>query len=367
MAIQLTARKCAILAAVVAAFSHTATAAEVYKDADTTFDLFGEVRTRWDESESASHTANGSGSKIGVSGEHRLGELTFKGFTKFEYNGNTHAANTFQVNESYVGLAHTQYGELNIGRKSTIHDTLFGYDSSWAFGGTAKNGHDPFGTGTADSLVQYTWSANGLTLMGQVQGRSEFVNDGYETRVDLDPVDPQSASVRSGVGAGLAWQSDFGLGVKAAYTRANLDSLTETLEGVSPAVILENVTVDSLGAEVDYDIGRFSLAAAAFHFDYSLPGFDEKQTGFGGRASYTVAEPVHLYTVVDYLKSSFSPAAGGTVDMTDSSVTTYTSGVDYWPHKQVMSFVEFSHQVDKADGSAKEENLSMAVGARYYF
>ena len=185
----------------------------------------------------------------------------------------------------------------------------------------------------------------------------------------LDPVDPERASVRSGVGAGLAWQSDFGLGVKAAYTRANLDSVTETLgsNGTGVETTLNNVTVDSLGAEVDYDIGRFSLAAAAFHFDYSLPGFGEKQTGFGGRASYTVADPVHVYAVADYLKSSFSPDVAGTVNMTDSSVTTYTSGVDYWPHKQVMSFVEFSHQVDKADGGSKEENLSMAVGARYYF
>ena len=368
-----TARMGVLLTTVVAVFSHSASAAELYKDAGTTVDLFGEVRTRWNGGDVANRDMTAAGSKIGLSGEHDIGNFSFKGVTKFEYNANTHSTSNFQVNQSYIGFGLKKYGEVDIGRKSTVHDTLFGYDCSWAFGGTAKNGHEPFGTATSASLIQYTWAGSGLTFMGQVQARSEFIKEGYEERPDLDPIDPEKASVRSGLGAGLAWQSDFGLGLKLAYTSARLDSLSGSKPDPKPndVIAVYGITADSIGAELDFDIGPISLAGAAFYFVYDLDSVKAKQTGFAGRISYNVTDPVHVYGVMDYLKTAPTGDTEGAkkIDLSilESGVTTYTVGLDYWPHKKVVSFLEFSHQIDKLKGSDNESANKVAVGARCYF
>ena len=366
-------RRCMLLAAVAAAFSHTAVATEVYSEDGTKIDLFGEVRTQWNEGDAISHDVTGSGSKIGVSGEHSLGQLTARGVSSFQYNGNTHSAANFQVKEGYLGLRHKTYGELDIGRKATVHDTLFDYDCSWAFGGAAKNGHDPLGTGISESLIQYAWTGSELTLMGQIQARSTFVNDGFEAGGALDPLNPEKASVRPGFGLGLAWNGSMGVGAKVAYTRASLDNLSATPgggNGVTPApaaIMAPHMTVDSAGLQLDCTLGQVGLAAAVFNFSYKLPAEKQKKVGLAGRVAYNVIRPVNVYAVADRVQTS-APEESTFVNLAPkSTVATYTGGFDYRPHKKMLTFMEFSYEVSKAGQADKTNNGRVAAGARYYF
>ena len=346
------------LAVAVAAISSQAMAVEIYNAEDASLEVYGEIRARLRNQSGESSEFDGQNTRIGIKGQYALGnDMYALGNVRMygDYNSNDSAS----YDRGYVGLGHNAMGEIRFGKVASIHDDIFDYDISWVYGGNAMMGNDQFATDVASSAAQYEWNSDSLRVMAQYQTRTDTADDGSLGR---------DSRIDEGYSIGASWASDFGLGLTGAYT---------TVELVGLGAGMKSVDADTFGLEATYAVGNFSVAVAYFTQDVvgnnsvTKANYNTEATGVGANVRYEFDNGIGLYGVYDYVETTDSNVreAGRKQEV---EVTTYTLGVDYWPHQQLVTFVEYAHEKDEARFQADRnhkniKNDNIAIGARFYF
>ncbi|MCL6270451.1 porin [Sansalvadorimonas sp. 2012CJ34-2] len=388
--------KKSVLAAAVAAVAGNALAVDVYNQDGATLNIFGEVKSTYSNTEKDDKGTkfSMSGSKLGAYAKYDLDNGFYvKGYLRFSFDLNE--SGNVELSKGFIEAGSDETGSLTLGRHGSVHGDIFDYDQSWAFGGDAKNGENIFGTGSIESGLVYKWSNNGFTFMAQ---HSTDEEDTYSLQTETKHGEATNNDQRykgnldKTMAFGGVWDSDFGLSLKAAYTTATLNKL-EKKEWKSGKWVWEkfadskDVKAVSTGVQAGYSFGDVSLAAAFFRFNYQADrkqDLDVDHNSFGLSAKYKLDDKLNLYTVYDSIeiKSKYPNVKNASDNLVkgEAETKTFTLGLDYSPHKQVVTFVEFA-QVDtdfkdkykyrNSDGIelvAKSSKASKyAFGARVYF
>ena len=357
-----------VLAAVVAALSGQAMAVNVYNADDATLDVYGEIRTRIKKVEGEAGKFDGDSTKIGVKGKYGIGnDMYVVGEMRMggDFNNTKDSDNggEFNFDRGYVGIGHNAYGVVRAGRMPSVHDTLFSHDESYVWGGSAKNGSNAFGTDVANSAGQYEWSNESFKVMAQVQGHTS--DDATFKKSDKDETLIGSTNIKNGYALGGVWMSDLGLDITTAYTSVELDDKNSTLN------VFDGGEANSFGVQAKYSINSLTLTAAVYNFEQTAKkktDFDREINSYGLSARYAFANGIGLYGVYDNKETTDNQPKVNNKKLEETSKT-FTMGVDFWPHKQFVTYAEFAQEKtenNKVDSKDKEIG-KYAVGARFYF
>ena len=387
------------LALAVTALSSQAMAYNIYDADGDTLDLYGEIRLRYRFEEENGNRMDGDNTRIGVKGQYAVTPETYVfGDVRMVANWNDtdsdidltsgtteEADNDLSYDRGLVGIGNTSYGELRLGRMPSVHDIMYGYDISWVYGGTAKNGENYFGTGgETSSLFQYQWTGDNIAVIAQGQGRANTSVDLNNVTVITDPqiltigtLPVRTFKIKSGLAMGVSYETDFGLGLSTSYTRTELTPNNSADRGY-----ISKLDAKSYGVEATYTYEKLDLALAGFKFkqevsERAVGSIDHNvdQNGFGASARYNFTEDIAVYTVYDYLKSKTKD--DGTVTYNGRNLRetfkSITLGAQYWPAPQFVTFAEMAHisnHTNRAVDNIRVKNTSdndYAIGARFYF
>ncbi len=397
-----------VLATVIAGLTGNAMAVDVYTDDVSTVTLFGEVRSKFtsEEDDDSGTKFSMSSSKLGVTAKHELGNGYYaEGLLRFSFDLNE--SGNVELSKGYITVGSDPVGVLTLGRQGSVHDDMFDYDVSWAFGGDAKNGRDIWGTGMIESGLVYKWSNDQLTVMIQHStAEEETYTLAEETRHgDVLHNKHVHAKLDKTMAVGASWKADYGLGVSGSYTTTKLNKFSQDTDKSGKIEkdelgnldsTLKDLKAKSAGFQIGYDVGDLSLAFAIFNFKYQADKkeqFDVEQNSYGFSASYKLPSGVNLYTVYDYYEvedknenTSVTLKGQNSEKKVKNKVEgkTYLIGLDYWPHKQVVTFAEVAKtDIDfKYEGDASfnipgggtftvavkdTKQTKYSIGARVYF
>ena len=348
------------LAVAAAAISSQAMAVEIYSNDTDSLEVYGEIRARFQDKSSQSSEFDGSNTRIGIKGQYGLGnDMYAVGNVRMYGDYNSNADVSFD--RGYVGVGHNEFGEVRFGKMPSVHDDLFGYDISWVNGGAAMMGNDQFSTDVVSSAAQYEWNSDSLRVMAQIQGRTD-TSTAAEFKIDPEAENDRSSRVDEGYALGATWSSDFGLSLTGAYTAVELVELGEALRSMD---------VDTFGLEANYAMGNMSFAAA--YFTQEAEGnnkrtYHTEATGFGANARFDMDNGIGFYGVYDFVETTSNHIRGGASNKKQEvKDTTYTVGADFWPHQQVVTFVEYAHNKEKNNIGSNDTTDNIAIGARFYF
>lgn len=395
------------LALAVTALSSQAMAYNIYDADGDTLDLYGEIRLRYRFEEENGNRMDGDNTRIGVKGQYAVTPETYVfGDVRMVANWNdtdsdivtktdpdtgkisssTPKADTdLTYDRGLVGVGNTKYGELRAGRMPSAHDIMYGYDISWVYGGTAKNGENYLGTGgETSSLFQYQWTGDNLAVIAQGQGRANTSVNPNNVTVITNPqiltigtLPVGSFKIKSGLAMGASYEADFGLGLSTSYTRTEL-----TPDNNEDRLHVSKLDAKSYGVEATYTYENLDLALAGFKFkqevtERAVGSIDHNvdQNGFGASARYNFTEDIAVYTVYDYLKSKTKDDQAATYNGKNLRETfkSITLGAQYWPAPQFVTFAEMAHisnDTNRAVNDVRVKNTSdndYAIGARFYF
>ncbi|MGF1714171.1 porin [Photobacterium chitinilyticum] len=330
----------AVIGSIVA--SASAMAAEVYKSDELSVNAYGNLRARYETTDNghmgADSTFTGEGTELGLGLTYFLdNNMYVNGDVLYEMNlipedgdGNDDD-NFLKFGSVAVG---GNFGEVRIGRMSAIQDSIAGqYDITWEYGGTANIKNDWSATDRLTNGIQYKIDVNGLTVMAQYHTGQEFDDEPAIGDVEIDQA----------YAAGVAWESDFGLGLSATYTYSERTERDVTYGGDDDTSWTLNATYQVQG-----------LSLAAMYSDYDFAG--DEQTGIGAMARYDLPVGIGLYGVYDYVD----------FDTQDDKLNQYTIGADYWLNDSVVSYAEYADQ-SFDDETAGSDDSAFTIGMRVYF
>ncbi|MGR2766721.1 porin [Photobacterium ganghwense] len=339
----------AVIGSVVA--SASAMAAEVYKSDDLSVNIYGNLRVRYETTDNgimgADDTFTGEGTELGLNMTYFMPNgLYVNGDVLKELNIIPEDGNGFD-DEEFTKFASAaiggDFGEFRIGRMSAVQDTLAGqYDITWEYGGTANIKNDWSATDRLTNGVQYKFEKNGFTVMAQYHTGQEYDDRDGVISGDIIEIDQAYA-------LGVAWESDFGLGLSGTYTSS---------ERTEKDKIFGDDKDDSWTLNATYAWNSLSLAA--MYSDYDFAG--DEQTGVGAMVRYDFPIGVGLYGVYDYVD----------YDTKDNTLDQFTVGADYWLTSQVVSYMEYadmSYDEEKTaiDGQKMMDDSAFTIGMRLYF
>jgi len=329
----------AVIGSVVA--SASAMAAEVYKSDDLSVNAYGNLRARYETTDNAhmgaDSTFTGEGTELGLGVTYFLdNNMYVNGDVLTEMNiipedGDGSDDDSFLKFGSVAFGG--EFGEFRMGRMSAVQDSLAGqYDITWEYGGSANIKNDWSATDRLTNGIQYKIDVNGLTVMAQYHTGTEGNDD-----VEIDQA----------YAAGVAWESDFGLGLSGTYTYSERTKQDVTYGGDDDTSWTLNAT---------YNIQNLSLAA--MYSDYDFAG--DKQTGIGAMARYDLPAGFGLYGVYDYVD----------YDTDNNTLDQYTIGADYWLNDSVVSYAEYadmSFDKQSSNGVSFQDDSAFTIGMRVYF
>ena len=350
-----------VLAAVVAALSGQAMAVNVYNADDATLDVYGEIRTRVKKEEGTAGKFDGDSTKIGVIGKYDIGnDMYVVGEMRMggDYNDTDNDdadGGEFNFDRGYVGIGHNVYGVVRAGRMPSVHDTMFSHDESYVWGGAAKNGQNAFGTDVASSAGQYEWSNESFKVMAQVQGRTSYDHEKDPTKI------------KDGYALGGVWMSDLGLDMTIAYTSVELDNNTDATSSIN----FNGGEANSFGIQAKYKTGALTMTAAVYSFEQTAKrktDFDQEMDSYGLSARYAFANGIGLYGVYDYKDATDNNVKINNKKL-EETTKLFTMGVDFWPHKQFVTFAEVAQEkIEYNTSSIKDQETGKySIGARFYF
>ena len=324
----------AVIGSVVA--SASATAAEVYKSDNLTVDAYGNLRARYETTDNATmgadSTFTGEGTELGLGVTYFLGNNMYvNGDILTEMNiipedGDGSNDDSF-LKFGSVAIG-GDFGEFRMGRMSAVQDSMAGqYDISWEYGGSANIKGDEFATDRLTNGIQYKIDIEGLALMAQ-----------YHTGTE----DNDSIEIDQAYAVGAAWESNFGLGLSATYTRSERTEKSEYNKDSDTSWTL-NATYQIQG-----------LSMAAMYSDYDFAG--DERTGIGAMARYDLPMGFGVYGVYDYVD----------YDTQEDKLNQYTIGADYWLNDSIASYVEYA-DMSFDDEIAGKDDSAFTIGMRVYF
>lgn len=329
----------AVIGSIVA--SASAMAAEVYKSDELSVNAYGNLRARYETTDNghmgADSTFTGEGTELGLGVTYFLdNNMYVNGDVLTEMNiipedGDGNDDDSF-LKFGSVAIG-GDFGEFRVGRMSAVQDSLAGqYDITWEYGGTANIKNDWSATDRLTNGIQYKMDVNGLTVMAQYHTGQEFDDEPTIGEVEIDQA----------YAAGVAWESDFGLGLSGTYTRSERTEKSIHNEDTDTSWTL-NATYQIQG-----------LSVAAMYSDYDFAG--DEQTGIGAMARYDLPVGVGLYGVYDYVD----------YDTQNDKLNQYTIGADYWLNDSVVSYAEYADQ-SFDDELAGSDDSAFTLGMRVYF
>ncbi|ELR67309.1 Outer membrane protein P2 precursor [Photobacterium marinum] len=341
----------AVIGSVVA--SASAMAAEVYKSDELSVNAYGNLRARYETTDNgvmgADSTFTGEGTELGLGVTYFLQDgLYVNGDVLSEMNiipedGDGNDDDSF-LKFGSIALG-GDFGEFRIGRMSAIQDTLAGqYDISWEYAGTANIKDDAYATDRLTNGFQYKYdmAPYGLTMMVQYHTGDE----GVDASGNANPNNGE-LGIDQAYALGVAWESEFGLGLSGTYTYSERTKQDVKYGGDDDTSWTLNAT---------YRIQELSLAA--MYSDYDFAG--NEQTGIGAMARYDLPVGIGLYGIYDYVD----------YDTDDNTLDQYTIGADYWLNDSVVSYMEYadmSYDKQSSNGETFQDDSAFTIGMRVYF
>ncbi|PJE80125.1 hypothetical protein CI610_00891 [invertebrate metagenome] len=311
-----------------------------------------------------------------------------------------------RTNYGYVAAGTAELGELKLGRMQSAQDAMAGkHDFSYELGGASKLGNAWQGTDYVDNAVGYQWSDQGITVMLQAQAETEDYKDiDIGNRRIMD-----KAKIKNGYGAGINWDSNFGLSLSGSYTRIKIDQNAQEFIRKSDGSNVEitrlpdsSPTIDSASVSASYTIEGLTVAASysAYNYKWDKEGvkdtYDDnnfespdgaptptplgkpkiEQQGWGVGVRYAFEEyNVGVYGIYDELKTKYKMKIQQLPDDTElgqeENLKVMTFGLDYGFTDQFMVFAEYAHsKTDNYAGlssDATAKNKQFTIGTRFYF
>ena len=327
--------------------SASAMAAEVYKSDELTVDIYGNLRARYETTDNgvmgADSTFTGEGSEIGLGVTYFLdNDMYVNADVMAELNiipedGDSDEDSSLEYGSVAIG---GDFGEFRVGRMAAVQDSMAGlYDITWEYGGTANITGDEFATDRLTNGIQYKTEIKGLALMAQYHTGDE----GIDATGASNP-DNGELGIDQAYAFGVAWQSDFGLGLSGTYTYSERTEKDAVYGGDDDTSWTLNAT---------YQIRDLSLAA--MYSDYDFAG--NEQTGVGAMARYDLPVGVGVYGVYDYVD----------YDTQDNTLDQFTIGADYWLNDNIVSYVEYADMSFDKETTDFKDDSAFTIGARVYF
>ncbi|MCW8327589.1 porin [Photobacterium sp. SDRW27] len=329
--------------------SASAMAAEVYKSDDLSVNAYGNLRARYETTDNgfmgADSTFTGEGTELGLGITYFLDNNVYiNGDVLTELNiipedGDGNDDDSF-LKFGSVAIG-GDFGEFRMGRMSAVQDSIAGqYDITWEYGGTANIKNDWSATDRLTNGIQYKYdmAAYGLTMMAQYHTGDEGIDQTGASNPDNGEL-----GIDQAYAVGVAWESDFGLGLSGTYTYSERTKQDVTYGGDDDTSWTLNAT---------YNIQSLSLAA--MYSDYDFAG--DEQTGIGAMARYDLPSGFGLYGVYDYVD----------YDTQDDKLNQYTIGADYWLNDSVVSYAEYA-DMSFDDEVAGNDDSAFTIGMRVYF
>lgn len=145
------------LAVSAAAFTGTASAAEIYSGDDASVDFYGQLRTEMkfmDADDYSADLSTGS-SRIGVDAKYNVADnFAVLGLVEVGVPSDSEGDNDVTVRRHLIGFA-TDFGTVQFGRDWTTSDDLGGTDYSYFFGGSG-NLYDALNGALSESQIKYS-------------------------------------------------------------------------------------------------------------------------------------------------------------------------------------------------------------------
>lgn len=183
--------------------------------------------------------------------------------------------------DTYIGLAHKNYGEIQVGRIPTLHSNIDSVDNSYLY---AQGADSPFSYGfqRLDNAIVYKspkFNSDNTQIMAQYAFRSDKGDVSFTTR---DWVNKSYIEVKREL-ASVGLSHKMGKSeIKATYTQAGKDF--KALRGVVSGEVNDKLNVGIMGQMTDY----FASSKSA------------KELGAMVGVTYQYSEPLGLYAQAGY-------------------------------------------------------------------
>ncbi|MCL6269461.1 porin [Sansalvadorimonas sp. 2012CJ34-2] len=356
-----------VLAAAIAAVASNAMALEVYNADGATVNVFGEIRTRLQsiEDDNTGSKFDMGGSKLGVEAKYAMNDdLTAGGYLRYGFDLND-GDNNVKVSKGYVYLSSNKMGTVTVGKQGSVYDSFIGgYDASTLYGGAAKMASNAAGTDSIESGITYKWSNDSFTVMAQHSLAAEDANTFKPAETQPVKAAMASEQLNKTFALGGSWSSDFGLTLGGAYTLADHDKLT----GFATS---KNVEIKTVGFEAGYSINAVTLGATMTQIDTESDKDKELLTesnSFGLGVAYAFENGVNAFAGYDIVETEDS-SKGIDKKANEDETKSFNIGVDYRPHPQVKTFVEYARAKTSYEETGKKSKTQdkWGVGVRVYF
>ncbi|EBS5860719.1 porin [Salmonella enterica subsp. enterica serovar Abony] len=127
---------------------------ELYKDASSQLNFYGQIRTYFSRLEHQDLSLDADSSRAGISGYRNIyGDTQM--FVKFEYNLAGNGGNLTN-RQHIIGFQNPEYGSLSLGRMWTVSDDMPDADYSYAYGDKVKL-YKSLTYASHDSLIKYVY------------------------------------------------------------------------------------------------------------------------------------------------------------------------------------------------------------------
>lgn len=253
--------------------------------------------------------------------------------------------------DTYIGLTHKNYGEIQVGRMPTLHSNIDSVDNSYLY---AQGADTPFSYGfqRLDNAIVYKspkFNSDNTQIMAQYAFRSDKGGVPFTTR---DWVNKSYIEVKRELAAvGLSHKMGKSE-IKATYTQAGKDF--KALRGVVSGEVNDKLNVGVMGQMTDY----FASSKSA------------KELGAMVGVTYQYSEPLGLYAQAGYATNYGGHPEGkkavGSAGITyelNKNITLYGSASG-------MNSTEVDHAFDdktKLYKNKKQDIKAMGVETGVYF
>ncbi|WP_133545254.1 porin [Mesocricetibacter intestinalis] len=351
-------KKTLVALAVAAMAATSANAAVVYEQDGAKVELSGSFRAYLGKmgNDQRGDLVN-DGSRVYIKASQDLGNglSAFAGYQlRFEDKDNTKTNKEATANskfgspttrELYAGIAHQDIGKLSFGRHTTNADDIV-QDAAYYGSGDLN----PLTTRSDKSVKFRSAEWNGFSFgLDYLFGDSDReVND--------------KANYKNGYAVTAFYNYDIDqdqkLNFGAVFSQDRYDAI-----GTSESAFKKTVWVGHVG----YNYGPFDLGLSYGQYKDKYEERFSNEPTVKGRYSlvdvgYRVIEPSRLYGQWERLDAKKDGTDGR--DVTNR----YIAGIDYKLHKNVVTYVQYTHQRDKfADGAETEKDNVYGVGLRVFF
>lgn len=385
-------KKTIIALATAAVFATSANAATVYEKDGAKVEVGGSVRVLLTKEKDKRADLKNDGSRLEVKASQDLGNgLSALGGLEVRFDGDDTDEETGKfgnptTNKLFAGLAYEGVGTLTFGKQATNGDDVQLNDNAYVWGGN-NNLLD-----AADKVVKFRsaeWSGFSFGL-DYVFGKAEKKN------LQLDPLDPQQPQ---------ELEDKYGYQASLFYTRDLTQDLTLNLAAGYGVDKDDFDTTKSFAETTSWRTAvQLAYGPATFGAEYGQNIYKEQDTKiFTNRSllvsgSYQVVEPSKIY--VQWKQDNFKYNSGVydviytpegawdeyTAPNAKVKVDTLIVGVDYKLHKNVVTYIEYAHEmtrfqrkgthtlldlnnpiVSEFSQNTKQKDNKVGVGLRVFF